>query len=386
MFYKVIRYLNLRYYKILPIAFITLFCSEISAQVSEKKISAFRDSTDNAYDISTWLINKKGILLMPTIITEPAVGYGAAAAAIYFHSSYTAKNGPPSMSGVFGGGTQNGTWMAGLFHVGYWKQDRLRYMGGILKTDANVGFYGSGYASILENVSVNLNLDAWGLVQQLKGRIGNSGFFIGGRYLLLNTVNTFEVPVDYPEFDGVEFDATLSEASLIMNYDTRNNVFSPSKGFYMTLSGSYSDEWFGGEALYGRLGIEALGWFPASNRVVLGLRYSNNYSIGDVPFWARPIVQMRGVPLMKYQNRNTTLMETEVSVDVYKRWSLIGFAGIGNAYESISEFEKGKSVRTAGTGFRYLLARKFGAKMGMDFAASQDDFAFYFVFGSSWIR
>ena len=95
---------------------------------------------------------------------------------------------------------------------------------------------------------------------------------------------------------------------------------------------------------------------------------------------------MRGVPIMKYQNTNTTLMETEVSVDVYKRWSAIGFAGIGNAYESISDFENGKSVRTVGTGFRYLLARKFGAKMGMDFAASQDDFAFYFVFGSSWLR
>ena len=89
---------------------------------------------------------------------------------------------------------------------------------------------------------------------------------------------------------------------------------------------------------------------------------------------------------MKYQNRNTTLMETEISVDIVKRWSLIGFAGIGNAYESIPEFEKGKSVRTAGTGFRYLLARKFGAKMGMDFAASQDDYAVYIVFGSSWIR
>ena len=32
-----------------------------------------------------------------------------------------------------------------------------------------------------------------------------------------------------------------------------------------------------------------------------------------------------------------------------------------------------------GTGFRYLLVRKFGAKMGVDFAASQDDFAFYIV-------
>jgi hypothetical protein len=376
----------LRIYKILMIFFVILPCLNIAAQVSEKKISAFRDSTDNAYDISTWLINKKGILLVPTIITEPATGYGIAAAAVYFHSSYSKKNGPPSMSGILGGVTQNGTWMAGLFHVGYWKQDRLRYMGGVIRTDANLGFYGSGYTAILANEPVNLNLNAWGLVQQLKGRIGNSGFFIGGRYLLFNTENTFEIPVDFPEYSGTEFNSTLSEASLIIDYDTRNNVFSPSKGFYISCSGTYSDEWFGGDALYGRIAAEGLGWFPASKRVTIGLRYSSNFSIGDVPFWARPMVQMRGVPLMKYQNRNTTLMETEVSVDVYKRWSLIGFAGIGNAYESISDFEKGKSVRTLGSGFRYLMARKFGAKMGMDFAASQDDFAFYFVFGSSWLR
>ena len=98
------------------------------------------------------------------------------------------------------------------------------------------------------------------------------------------------------------------------------------------------------------------------------------------------MIQMRGVPLMKYQDKNTTLMETEISWDVYKRWSLIGFTGIGNAYSSISEFENGKSVRTFGSGFRYLIARKFGAKMGMDFAKSQDDFAFYITFGSAWMR
>jgi hypothetical protein len=59
---------------------------------------------------------------------------------------------------------------------------------------------------------------------------------------------------------------------------------------------------------------------------------------------------------------------------------------MGTAYSSVGEFGEGKSVRTGGTGFRYLLARKFGAKMGMDFAFSQDDFAFYFVIGSSWLR
>jgi hypothetical protein len=367
---------------------IAFFISPFSiyAQEANKKKSVFRDTTDNAIDISDWLISKKGLLVIPTIITEPAVGYGAAAAAIYFHSSYTEKNGPPSMSGILGGGTQNGTWMGGIFHVGYWRQDRLRYMGAIVRTNANLGFYGSGRAGILENESVNLNLDAWVLLQQIKARIGKTNFFAGGKYLLLKTDNTFEVPVDLPEFNGIEFNSTLSEASVILNYDTRNNVFSPSNGFFIQLTGTYSDTWFGGDGLYGRFGVDAIGYFPASRKVMVGLRYGGNYTFGDVPFYARPMVQMRGVPLMKYQNKNTTLMETEVSVDLSKRWSIIGFAGIGNAYSSISEFDQGKSVRTLGSGFRYFLARKLGARMGMDFAASQDDFAFYFVFGSSWIR
>ena len=204
--------------------------------------------------------------------------------------------------------------------------------------------------------------------------------------MLFNTDNTYDVPIDMPEFEGTEFSSNLSEASLILNYDTRNNVFSPSKGFFIQLTGTYSDEWFGGEGLYGRIGVDAVGYFPASKRVMVGLRYGSNYTLGDVPFWARPVVQLRGVPLMKYQNKNTTLMETEFSIDVYKRWSVVGFAGIGNAYESISDFREGNSVRTLGCGFRYLLARKFGMKMGMDFAFSQEDFAFYIIFGTSWLR
>ena len=48
------------------------------------------------------------------------------------------------MTGVLGGGTENGTWMAGLFHVGYWKHDRLRYTGAVARAYLNVGFYGTG--------------------------------------------------------------------------------------------------------------------------------------------------------------------------------------------------------------------------------------------------
>ena len=95
---------------------------------------------------------------------------------------------------------------------------------------------------------------------------------------------------------------------------------------------------------------------------------------------------MRGAPLMKYQNTNTMLMEAEVSYNVYKRWYISGFTGMGNAFSNFADFNEGKSVTTLGTGFRYLIARKLGTNMGMDFALSNEDFAFYIVFGTAWLK
>lgn len=376
----------MKYLKLLSLIFFTIISQNIRGQEVRKKIGIFRDSTDNALDMSDWLIQKKGILLIPSLITEPAVGYGAVAAAVFFHSSYTEKHGPPSMTGVVAGATANGTWMGGVFHIGYWKQDRIRYAGVLAKTNLNLGFYGSGPLGILENEQVNLNMDAWVLFQQIKGRIGTSAFFIGGKYLLLDTYNTFEVPVELPEFSGSEFSSTLSEVSVLFNYDSRNNVFSPSKGFFIQLGGTYSDTWIGGDDLYGRIDFSAIGYFPAAEKLTIGLRYENKYTVGNIPFYARPTIQLRGAPLMKYQDKNTMVFESEADYNLGRRWTILGFAGMGNAYSSIEEFDKGKSVRTIGTGFRYLAMRKLGARMGMDFAASQDDLAFYIVFGTAWLR
>jgi len=372
--------------KILISSIFIMVLSGCYAQDLNSKTKLFRDSLDGAFDISNWLGSKKGFLLVPSIITEPAVGYGVAGAAVYFHSSYSEKKGPPSMTGVIGAGTENGTWATGAFHIGYWNHDRIRYMGAIARTYANVGFYGSGFVPGLENQSVNLNLDAWIVAQQIKFRVAKTDLFLGGRYIYMKTDNTFDLPVEMPEFDSIQFSANLSEATVVVNFDSRDNIFTPTKGFFLETSGTYSDTWMGGEDLYGRLAVSLIGYFPATSKLILGLRHESSYTFGNVPFWARPIVVLRGAPKMKYQNKNTTVMEAELNWNVYKRWYLLGFTGIGNAFESFNEFDKSKSVSSVGTGFRYKIARKFGAQMGMDFAKSTDDFAFYIVFGCSWLR
>lgn len=378
---------------LLPVLFLGVCLGPgIQAQEKPKIRASFRDSTDGAFDMSNWLLHHKGFLLVPTVITEPAIGYGVAGAVVFFHSSYSEKKGPPSMSGALGGWTESDTWMGGAFHYGFWKGDRIRYQGLLLRANMNVAYYGSGNIAILGDKSLNMNLDAWFLTQQMTFRLGKSNFFAGARYLFLPTDITLSLPTDTSGIPidtagtGQTFASTLSEASGVLVFDSRSNIFTPKKGVYLELSGTYSDTWFGGDSLYGRINGMAMGYFPASSNVTVGIRWEGHFSVGSTLFWARPWVKLRGAPQMKYQNQNTVLMETEVDWNLYKRWTLVGFTGIGNAFAEIGDFDRGKTVRTLGAGFRYLIARELGADMGMDFAFSNDDFAFYVVFGTAWTR
>ena len=360
----------------------------LNVQAQEKKgfFSGFKDSEDGAFDISDYLLNKKGFLIEPTIITEPAVGYGLALALVWFHSSYGDQDYPPSMTGVLGMGTENESWGAGVFHYGYYKQDRIRFRAALIKAGLNVAYYGSGNYGILGDKSINANLDTWVLSTQLTFRLGKSDFFAGVRYEYMPTDIVFDLPIDIPKFEGKTIQSDLGEASAVVFYDTRNNIFSPSRGVYLELGGTYSDTWLGGDVSYGRVQAIGMGYFPASDKVNFSIRYDTQFSLGDVPFWARPWVDLRGAPLVKYQNKNIASMEAQVDWNAYKRWTLLGFTGIGHAFSDFGEFDKGKSVRTLGGGFRYLIARKLGAQMGIDVAFSNDDWAFYIVFGNSWSR
>jgi hypothetical protein len=127
------------------------------------------------------------------------------------------------------------------------------------------------------------------------------------------------------------------------------------------------------------------GWIPVHPSWVLGLRGDGAFSGGDIPFYMLPRIDQRGISLSRYQGQHTISTEAEIRWDFTPRWSLVGFAGVGwTAQSSLDDFDLGDGHAAVGTGFRYLISRVFGIRTGMDFAWSEDDFAFYFTTGTAW--
>jgi hypothetical protein len=126
---------------------------------------------------------------------------------------------------------------------------------------------------------------------------------------------------------------------------------------------------------------------------VLGLRLEAKSTQGDVPFYDLPYVAMRGVPIFRYLGEHVVTTEAEVRWDVTDRWSVVGFAGAGavaselkDLPEQLGQLDFRQDVVSGGIGFRYLIAKSLGLRVGIDLAWSDDEGSLYVTVGSAWLR
>lgn len=361
------------------------------------------DPGDGQLDASKYLAEKKGFLPVPVIITEPAVGYGLGVAAVFFHDPLAGKTKPgeefnpnpdrdgnlkpPSVSALFGGYTENDTWFAGAAHFGVWKDDAMRYTGVLGKASINMKFYGLDSGGILGNRPIKFNTEGDYLLQQLLFRIRESNFLAGLKYSYLKTDNTFNTSSLLPGLGlpDITFSSTSAGLGAVFRYENLDNTLTPGRGLKAELSViNYGATW-GGDSDFNKYRLFANYWFPIKPDWVIGLRVDGSAVTDNPPFYEYPFIDMRGIPAMRYQGEETLVGEVEARYDVTPRWSVLGFIGTGKAF---SDRGRGDSttVVSKGVGFRYLTARRFGLRAGIDVAWGPEDTAFYIQVGSAWSR
>lgn len=118
----------------------------------------------------------------------------------------------------------------------------------------------------------------------------------------------------------------------------------------------------------------------------LGVRGQFEASFGDTPFYARPYIALRGIPSLRYQGEEVVSGEAELRWRFHPRWSVVGFGGVGVAWNDFEEFESQQEAASGGFGFRYLVARKFGLLAGLDAAWGPEDGVIYVQFENAWMR
>lgn len=403
-----------RWVSVIGLVFSVAFASAVStdeevpvSETPEEKsgvMAPFLDPDDGMLDFSEWLTTAKGFLPLGGLITEPAVGYGGYLGLMFLHDSIENRRElmmkdypdgdiprlpPPSITGVFGYGTENGSWGVGGMHMHVFKDDWARYLGVVSYHELNLDFYGVGGDLQLPVDHLSYTLEGGATLQQMTFRVGESDFFLGANYRYMR----FDAALDLglgitppPWFPMLEDTLTSAGIGLIAEYDTRDSIFTPDSGINAKLENTFYTPTVGSDDEFNVFSANLRGWTPLKSNLVLGLRLDGEFSGGDIPFYMYPGINLRGISLSRYQGQHALSSEAELRWDVTQRWSLLGFGGMGWVAESsLDDFKLSDGKVAAGTGFRYLIANVYKIRTGMDFAWSEDqEFAFYFTTGTAW--
>jgi hypothetical protein len=338
---------------------------------------------------------------IPIFITEPAIGYGFGVAVGYFHTgkddhasdvsdvapAYTAgtppgsgkdreTKRPPTITGIAGAYTDNGTWAAGIGHSASWKEDRIRYQGAIAWADVNSTFY-------FLNVPFDFNLEGGILYQDIRFRIRGSDFFLGAKLYYFNAYGDFTLgeaaPVGFIERDvsdgGLAFQAV---------WDTRDNTMTPDHGRFFEVVLWRHDEALAGKFDYWKGELTLLSFHNFSDDFVLGFRLDADTVDGRPPLWSFPWISIRGIPALRYQNELTVALETELRWNIFNRWALLGFVGVGSSWGDTRIFTDESGVVAGGVGGRWLFRPEDSLWVGVDIARGPEETYGYIQVGHAW--
>ncbi len=363
-------------------------------QTTAPKASIFKDPQDGHFDMSRWLLDRKGFLPVPVVISDPAVGYGGGVALAFFHRpegaalERTATDGrkqmiPPNIYGVAGMKTENGSTAYGAGAVLHFKDDRWRYTGGVAKASFNLDFYTPG--NVLPEVGIGYSSDGYMAFQKIARRLGDQSLFLGLQWIYMDLDIGFDVDSDRQYFKPHELNRKTSGLGLSLQYDQRDNAFTPNSGWLGMLEGNFYDDAIGSDNDFQSYRAHAFGYLPlADKRLVLGLRGDVRWVGGDVPFYRLPYIDLRGIGSARYQDTRAATIETELRWNLTPRWAAIGFLGAGRTWGVHSSFSGATSQVAKGVGGRYLVARQLGLYVGLDYAFGPEDDTVYVQVGSAW--
>lgn len=388
-------------------AFIPFMLLCASGAAAEGFVDEFlTDPEDGNLDASRYLSEVPlGFLPVPSVITEPAVGVGLGLGALFFHESAEQRQQgtsghkallPENISMLGGAYTENGTWAGAVGHLGFWRQDSLRYRGFLAYVSPNLDFFSLPGVAELPR-PVELNLEGPVLFQDLKYRFPGTKIFIGGRQLyrkveveLASSPDLSRLPPAVLEFFATHFDndVTTSGLGAVIEYDSRDNPFNPQTGYYFGANYTVFDDAIGSDVNYDSYQLSALNYWEIGSRWNLGIRVQYDGVRADsdesLPPYIPPFVDLRGIPKSRYQGESVAVGEVQLDYKLNMRWKVGVFAGIGRAAEDFGDLGGAKNVGSVGAGFRYLIARRYGFMMGLDVARGSEDTAVYIQAGSTW--
>ncbi|MCH7401592.1 BamA/TamA family outer membrane protein [Belliella kenyensis] len=172
----------------------------------------------------------------------------------------------------------------------------------------------------------------------------------------------------------------ISGLGFVMNHDTRNNIFQPTRGWYNRLSWMSFQRALGSNFTFDQYILDLRKYVKIYERHVLVVQSFWSFTSGNPPFQHVSLIGgsdlMRGYFEGRYRDRHAVVQQAEYRLPVHRNLGLVVFGSAGQVAEQINHLEWKRMKYGAGLGIRYKLSPE-GLNLRIDIAYG-DQRAFYF--------
>jgi len=179
-----------------------------------------------------------------------------------------------------------------------------------------------------------------------------------------------------------------SGLGFVATYDTRNNIFYPTNGGYYEIATTVFSSKIGSDYSYTKTLIDLRKYLAINNNQLIAMQILYNFVIGSAPFYDMPLLGgdeiMRGYYRGRYRDNDYFAAQLEYRIRVWWRFGLVGFIGVGEVANKISEFQISQFKYSVGGGLRFRIDETELWDLRVDVGFGNNSSGFYFQYNQAF--
>ncbi|UCE42188.1 MAG: BamA/TamA family outer membrane protein [Candidatus Aminicenantes bacterium] len=333
-------------------------------------------------DDKSGIKEKNQLIVLPFVYYTPETKIAGGLGGIYYLRSLKDQSkGHPStffMDIVY---TQNKQFIIGITPGLYLNKGKFHLIGDLRFKKYTENFYGIG-PQTLDEMEEDFRYRSFALKCSLRKRLRPS-LYVGIQYDFEHSkITKIEEGgiLDTDDVLGVE-GGIISGIGIILVQDSRNNLFYPTKGTLLQIDAMLFSLAIASDFQFQRFTFDFRQYITVFTKHVLALQQSANITSGDVPFQRLPVLGgpwvMRGYIQGRFRDKSAIFFQMEYRVPLIWRLSAAGFVGCGDVADKLNGFKLNDFKISGGLGIRYLINRKSGTNVRLDFGFARGNFGVY---------
>ena len=356
-----------------------LLCLLLGSQLSATSNAIVGDTTKNY-----------SLIVLPLVFSTPETSWGFGGATnVTFRFKGEPKTTRPSQFQLGFAYTLNQQFLSYLPFQLFFNEEKYKLYGELGYYRYVYFYYGNGNnTKEADRELFNVNFPRI----RLNGLYGiNKSWFIGLRYWLedYDIVGVKEGGLLNTNNDIVgRAGGLLSGGGLVVNYDTRDHLFTPREGILAELVLFGNQKFLGSDFNFQKMYLDIAAYFPIGKNQTLAAQIYTELTTGEVPFNQLSLLggtkRMRGYLEGRFRDKQYFTSQIEYRVPLFWRLGMTAFVTTGRVGPTVGDLFDKNWYYTYGLGLRIMLDTEARVNLRLDVGFGEDTSGFYLTFGEAF--